>query len=243
MAETAQDDGSHHQPQVEGEILPLVLRPPDIDPKRALGGQGAVEHRDSVGTSPWVLSPDQHRGSRLEARTKINSAPRRHIAWCPSGSWPLRGSTNARVEHGAVGASPGSLRLYRKSNASVVPANRLSKAMFNRIYGVETVRTLALDDYALTRDLSPTVLKLDVEGFEGEALKGASELLSRAPKLAVEIHTELLGRYGTSVEEMFGLMSLDRYRVWVQWDERQEPVEFDGRQAITSRVHLFAVPH
>jgi FkbM family methyltransferase len=47
------------------------------------------------------------------------------------------------------------------------------------------------------------VLMVDVEGFEEEVLKGASALLDRRkPKLAVEIHSDNLLRYGSTLRSL-----------------------------------------
>ena len=47
------------------------------------------------------------------------------------------------------------------------------------------------------------VLMVDVEGFEEEVLKGARGLMERAkPKLAVEIHSDFLQGYGSTLESL-----------------------------------------
>lgn len=47
------------------------------------------------------------------------------------------------------------------------------------------------------------VLMIDVEGFEEPVLKGAKGLLERArPKLAVEIHTDFLPGYGSTLQSL-----------------------------------------
>ncbi len=44
---------------------------------------------------------------------------------------------------------------------------------------------------------------IDVEGFEEEVLKGANGLLARAkPRLAVEIHSDFLPGYGSTLESL-----------------------------------------
>jgi FkbM family methyltransferase len=66
---------------------------------------------------------------------------------------------------------------------------------------------------ALDEEFGPfNVLKVDVEGYEAGVLKGATRLLSRFPKLALEIHGNASERYGTSREDLLRLFHADRYQ-------------------------------
>ncbi|MEQ8753394.1 MAG: FkbM family methyltransferase [Coleofasciculus sp. G1-WW12-02] len=112
----------------------------------------------------------------------------------------------------------------------------------NLIYGVEEVEIVSLDSYVQQHNIMPTVLKIDVEGYETEVLKGAKNILKSAPKLEIEIHTEVLSRQNTSVQEILKLIDVSRYQCWIQWDEFEAPIEFDPKQEIPKRVHLFAIP-
>lgn len=135
------------------------------------------------------------------------------------------------VLHGkAVGAGKGTILMNAKSNSSVQASNPR---------GGVSVEMTFLDKYA---DLKPNFLKIDVEGYEAEVLKGAKKILATRPKLAMEIHTESLPGYGTSVQELLDLIPLQGYRVWIQWEDGEEPAAYATNQPITSRVHLFAVP-
>lgn len=127
----------------------------------------------------------------------------------------------------AVGAESGTITFDESSTAVTV-----------RGKGVD-VKVTRLDDYA---DLNPTFLKIDVEGFEMHVLQGAKTILSKRPKLALELHTELLPRYGASLDGILSLIGVENYNVWVQWKDDQQPEKFDVRTPIKSRVHLFFVP-
>lgn len=73
-------------------------------------------------------------------------------------------------------------------------------------------------------------------------LQGAVNILSTRPKLAIELHTELLPEYGASLAGILSLIDLESYRAWVQWKDDQEPVRFDPATPVNSRIHLFFVP-
>lgn len=132
------------------------------------------------------------------------------------------------IESKAVGAEQGKISISGASNSAVVTSGA----------GVR-VKVTTLDQY---EHLRPTLLKIDVEGFETKVLQGARKILSMRPKLAIEIHTEQLSRYGSSVHDLFSLIDVDSYQLWVQWEDNQEPEEYEVGTPIESRVHLFGVP-
>ncbi len=158
-------------------------------------------------------------------------------------NFDLNNCQNIILERKGAGAENRAETIFRKSNASVVPKNKLSIGFLkNAIYGFENIDIVSLDSYANDMSLKPSLLKLDVEGYETEVLKGAAEILKTCPKLAIEIHTEVLARHNTSVQEILDLVGVERYDCWIQWEDDQAPLPYDFKQAITKRVHLFALP-
>ncbi len=137
--------------------------------------------------------------------------------------------TNIDVEQKAVGSKNGKIIIAPFSNAMVT-----SNSIFK---GIE-VELVKLDRYI---HLNPTFLKIDVEGYEVEVLKGAKNMLKRSPKLAIEIHAEKLYEYQSSVDELISLIGLNRYNCWVKWNDREKPLEFNGKKRISKRAHLFAI--
>jgi FkbM family methyltransferase len=155
----------------------------------------------------------------------------------------LNNIKNIILEEKGLGSHKSSQKIFNKSNSSVTPANRISFGWLkNFIYGTNEVGIITLDDYVATQSTSPTFLKIDVEGYESEVLKGATKILKTLPKLEIEIHTEILSRYNTSVKEIFELINIESYQTWVQWSDEEEPQPFDLQQEIDRRVHLFAIP-
>jgi len=135
---------------------------------------------------------------------------------------------NVILERKAVGANKGKIFINNVSNSSIALSGE----------GIEVEMTY-LDEYA---KLNPTFLKIDVEGFELEVLKGAKKLLSKKPKLAIEIHTEQLLRLGFTVEELFGLIGKEDYNFWIQWKDEKYPEPYTVKTPILERVHIFCIP-
>ena len=68
-----------------------------------------------------------------------------------------------------------------------------------------------LDDYC---GESPTFVKLDVEGGEAGALRGAQKLLRTCrPRLFIEVHTQMIGDFGHTLRDLFEAIPGDCYDV------------------------------
>ncbi|MFA6086223.1 FkbM family methyltransferase [Mucilaginibacter sp.] len=142
----------------------------------------------------------------------------------------INGVKNATIIPNAVGAEDGTIMISHSSSNSYILKGKEHN-------GIE-VAVVKADDYL---HLKPTVIKIDVEGFETDVLKGATELLKTMPKLAIELHPDMMSRYGSSVEELLSLLSTD-YNLWVQWEILKPPVPYDRKDPIPDRAHLFAIP-
>lgn len=133
----------------------------------------------------------------------------------------------------AVGAKGGQLRITEESNA--VP-------LIGRYEPGILVPVVALDDYA---HLQPTLVKLDIEGFEIDALQGASRILERRPKLAIEVHVDMLRRYGRRADELVEILGRDDYDFWLQPGGGDPPRAYAGERLNhlhMDQVHLYALP-
>lgn len=73
------------------------------------------------------------------------------------------------------------------------------------------IRIVPLDDYIAFK---PTFLKIDIEGAEVHALRGAQKLLRKCkPKLFFEVHTSFLPGFDTDLTEFFSLIPTDIYDI------------------------------
>lgn len=64
----------------------------------------------------------------------------------------------------------------------------------------------------------PDVLFMDVDGFEGHALKGAEQVLESRPDCYVEVHGHLLPRYGYSSHNIVGVFEDRGYSLFASAD-------------------------
>lgn len=83
------------------------------------------------------------------------------------------------------------LYLYKQTNWT-----SFNKNLNAEIVDTARVRTVSLDDFVerFMGGLMPTVMRMDVEGFETEIIKGALKTLRDAPKMKIfmEVHPHLL---------------------------------------------------
>ena len=137
------------------------------------------------------------------------------------------------VEAKAVGAAAGTLRMSEESNAIALTGRRPA--------GV-AVPVVPLDDYAALR---PTLIKLDVEGFEIEVLRGARQVLEGVPKLAIEVHVEMIHRRGQRAQELLELLRPGAYELWLQAGAAEIPRPYRAEnldELSMNQLHLYALP-
>lgn len=149
------------------------------------------------------------------------------------------------------------IRLNAISNFELVPAAvgaTGGKVSFDPGFGNGSVATggpievplVTLDEYF--GDTGVDFLKIDIEGYELEALRGARRLLARRPALAIEIHVALYPDRERQILELFGMLDLPAYEAGIQL-EVDGPLEpFDASihtaQLIARHhnVHWLGVP-
>lgn len=78
-------------------------------------------------------------------------------------------------------------------------------------------RLVALDDMFADPAYVPDVIKMDVEGHEGRALRGMRKLLARAPgvRIMMEFVPEMMARSGVPAAEVAGMLGGLGLRPWL----------------------------
>ncbi len=130
---------------------------------------------------------------------------------------------NARVYCAAIGGSRQIVSYRDESNVVIEKGAERP--------GSESTVMITLED-AMQRGAD--VLKLDVEGCELDILETSRELVQRIPRLAIEVHTDMLPKDG--IDRL--LQCLKDRQLHVLW-ENGAFEKYSG-QKIGERVHLFA---
>jgi len=107
---------------------------------------------------------------------------------------------NSRIRsvHAAVGAHSGTCYLRIREDSSmgtVEPMPQIESPNRNSVQ----VPLIALDDFSRQHGIWPDLIKIDVEGFELEVLRGATECLRRAKRVILEYHSPLLKEQSESL--------------------------------------------
>lgn len=112
----------------------------------------------------------------------------------------------------AIGRESGSVVLWRSSydkSSSVLPMAELHKASFPWSAGASPVEVemRTLDEYIGRLELNAkTLLKIDVQGYEAQVLRGATELLKQVEYVLVEVSFRPLYEGQASFAEVYSLL-------------------------------------
>lgn len=149
----------------------------------------AATHYGGRDARAVAVEPSPAAGGLLRTQARLNDVARR-----------------LHVVHAAAGAEPGWTKMlpvgviadgYFVSDVADHPAHELV-----------TVRVVTIDHLADDLRLTPTHVKIDVEGAEAAVLRGGERVFSgdRAPLLFVELHNELVRRRGANPQEAVDLL-------------------------------------
>lgn len=142
----------------------------------------------------------------VEANARNNDLGRRNAA--------LNGIANIEHLHAAVTQSDGPILFSARGNGAIA----LSPAAYKAV----SVDGLSIDSLS-RRYGAPDLIYLDIEGFEGQALKGAVETLQAPTSWSIEVHgDETLGAFGGSNADIVAVFA-DRYDLFWSPDHMTTP--------------------
>jgi FkbM family methyltransferase len=176
-------------------------------------------HRERVYSRDWIVRPGDvvfdcgaHAGQMATIFALRAGPAGRVLAFDPfpqnilqiEAQVRLNGLCNLRTISCGVGEVRHSLTVSNQGQQTARPDNAASADDI-------AVDIVPLDDFL---DEAPTIVKLDVEGAEVAALRGAQRLLrAQRPHLFIEVHTSLLGRFGHTVADLIEAIPTDGYEI------------------------------
>lgn len=134
------------------------------------------------------------------------------------------GIRNIKIIQCGIGSLDGKLAFASQGNSSsgsfVAEVTRINEHYLKDIPILKVeVPIRTMDGIIQELGLIPNLLKIDVEGFELEVLKGAKNLLhNHKPKIIMEIHPLQLTLSGGSEKELFDILSNCNY-TWTTIDK------------------------
>lgn len=172
-------------------------------------------------------------------------------AWCFEPSPPLAEACRTlaglnglegrmQVCEAALGATPGRQAMLFDPVGGYVQVQRYAHTMWSEPQKIE-FQVDTVDAFCSREQVVPTLIKIDVEGFEGEVLRGAAETLRRLrPALLVELHLSFLADRGVSPGDLLQPLVAEGYRYFLL-DGR--PVEVSALcDCPLNRLHFLARP-
>jgi FkbM family methyltransferase len=144
------------------------------------------------------------------------------------------------VIESALGEQPGEQTMLLDPVGGFVQAKRFKSTMWGEPVPV-TLRIETVDRFCEDRNATPTVVKIDVEGYEVEVLRGARRVLTRdRPYIFIELHLNYLAERGLYPREVVSLIQESGYQFKLL-DGR--PVSGDDLyDCPLDRVHFIATP-
>lgn len=84
--------------------------------------------------------------------------------------------------------------------------------------------SVSLDDECARLELAPDLVKIDVEGYEGEVLQGAEKLLAESgPTICLEVHLSYLEKRGIEPADILRMLERKGYLIFSLEGDRVSP--------------------
>jgi FkbM family methyltransferase len=107
-----------------------------------------------------------------------------------------------------------------------------------------TVETKSITcDSLLETYKSFDLIKIDVEGYEENVLKGCQKILETKPKLAIELHMPFIKKYNSTLSNIFNLININHYDgTMIFRKDKTKSYPFDPKLINNDVINLFLKP-
>lgn len=151
----------------------------------------------------------------------------------------LNHCTNVTAVQAAVSDKEGMATFY-VSHTAGCNSNSLVKNRAEKDLSSYDVRLVTMDGLVQHYALHPSLIKIDVEGAELDALKGGLHTLATLkPVLILGLHPAFINQKGDSLEAIWDLLHSNRYEVKAE-DKRMTREDFCSRDLLFD-VHCFSL--
>jgi FkbM family methyltransferase len=165
----------------------------------------------------------------------------------------LNGLSNVTVLDQAVGDTRCEMEMYQvkegqfRAGTSTLTANENIPAMGENAFEKKLVSVTTLDDVAASHNLKVDFIKMDIEGFEYNALRGASRVLATRPVIVMEHHLTRLNYLKADIGafrpllkgyDVYEINPADGFGVDMSKGVALEPYNFDRTMKSTNLLCL-----
>jgi FkbM family methyltransferase len=122
----------------------------------------------------------------------------------------LNKSKNISTYNYAFGDKNSDSNIYVSSKSNLCAMTR--EATGGKIITVQEVKVLTVDEFVKDKP-PPTLVRMDVEGYEYEVIKGMTQTLKGKTKILLELHPNMLGFESKKLDELLQTLQDNNYRI------------------------------
>ncbi|MFX4223351.1 MAG: FkbM family methyltransferase [Thalassobaculum sp.] len=163
-----------------------------------------------------VIACEMHPDLLLEIKRNLwaNALDRAHVINAAVGNY------DGLIFNVRFNPTPG---LRVEDSIDAPPPDALDKALY------DPVPCMRLDTLFARDGAIPDLIKIDIEGYEFEALKGASALIARGrTRFLIEFHPHAVGAFGHQPAEILAMVPANWSREVLEDDGTRRPIDASG---------------
>lgn len=223
-------DGSLYEEQVTKQLL-STLKQDDvfIDIGTNLGWFTCIASKFLVNGTVHGFEMDPVNYELLQTNLKLNECH------------------NVLAHNLAVSDKIETIKFRRENTAPSLRSKILSDSTPSEINGLlQEIQSITLDQYCDEKNISPKLIKMDVEGAEYKVLQGMQEVMrNHQPHILIEVHPILIRDFNQHAEDVTSLLENFGYNLTVieSIDTNQLPVStLSPGSAIPVNCMIYAIP-